>query len=265
MNTVKTFVKDIFTPNKQLGHNRQLVVLTIWVATVLIYWTFSSTKLLPSIPNIWEATKTLFANGFMGELLSSIWLCAKGMFWATIISLLIAYASVMPFFRPFTAFVGKARFMTTIGLTFLFALICQDTTSQKVSLLVFGITVFHVTSISAIISSVTKAELDYARTLKKSEWETVWEVIILGKADLVLDVIRQNFAIAWMMLAMVENLCRSEGGIGVILNDQNKVFHLDAVYSIQIMILLLGMFFDWMLGFIRKTLCPYAYITLERK
>lgn len=232
---------------------------------VLIYWTFSHTQLLPSLPNIWEATKGLFANGFLGELLSSIWLCAKGMFWATIISLVIAYLAVMPFFRPFTAFVGKARFMTTIGLTFLFALICKDTTSQKVALLVFGITVFHVTSISAIISSVTKAELDYARTLKKSEWETVWEVIILGKADQVLDVIRQNFAIAWMMLAMVENLCRSEGGIGVILNDQNKVFHLDAVYAIQIMILILGMFFDWMLGFVRKTLCPYAYITLERK
>lgn len=266
MDKIKKFIKDAFTPNKSLDSNRRAIIVTIWLIVTFGYWLFTDSTFVPSPGDIIGAAGKLFSeNGLTGALLSSIWLCGKAMFWAIVISLIIAYLSVLPFFRPFTAFVGKTRFMTTIGLTFLFALIFPSTDSQKLALLVFGILVFQVTSIASIIMSVTKPELDYARTLKMNEWETVWHVIVLGKADQVLESIRQNFAIAWMMLAMVENLARSEGGIGVILNDQNRVFHLDAVYAIQIMVLILGMFFDYVLGLIRKMLCPYAYLTLERK
>ena len=38
------------------------------------------------------------------------------------------------------------------------------------------------------------------RTLRMSEWQVVWEVIILGKIDLVFEIIRQNFAIALSLI-----------------------------------------------------------------
>jgi NitT/TauT family transport system permease protein len=136
---------------------------------------------------------------------------------------------------------------------------------MKISLLVFCIAIFMVTSFLGIIFEVKKEELDYARSLKMNEWKAVWEVIILGKADQFLEAIKQNFAIAWMMLAMVENLCRAEGGIGVILFQENKQFHLDAVYSIQILVLFVGIGLDWTLGWIRRVFCPYSVITLDRK
>lgn len=79
------------------------------------------------------------------------------------------------------------------------------------------------------------------------------------------ELARQNFAIAWMMLAMVENICRADGGIGIVLYDQNKHFHLDAVYAIQIMVLVLGMFFDWLFVKVRYILFPYVTFNLERK
>lgn len=122
-----------------------------------------------------------------------------------------------------------------------------------------------VTTFIGIIFEVKREELDYARTLKLTPWESVWEVIIKGKADQFLEATKQNFAIAWMMLAMVENLCRAEGGIGVILFQENKLFHLDAVYAIQIMVLFVGIGLDWFLGFLRRIFCPYSVITLDRK
>jgi NitT/TauT family transport system permease protein len=63
----------------------------------------------------------------------------------------------------------------------------------------------------------------------------------------------------------VENICRSDGGIGVILNDQNKHFHYDAIYGIQILILLLGMFLDFMLGVTKRFLFPYSTLKSQQK
>jgi len=39
-------------------------------------------------------------------------------------------------------------------------------------------------------------------------------VIVLGRADAAFDAMRQNAAMGWMMLTMVEGISRSEGGIG---------------------------------------------------
>ena len=96
------------------------------------------------------------------------------------------------------------------------------------------------------MESVTKEEKDYARSLKMNELKVVWNVIIRGKADLMFDLIRQNFAMAWMMLTLVENFCRADGGIGIMLFDQGHRFRLDAVYGIQIIILLTGAGLDFL-------------------
>ncbi len=256
----------IITPNKSVNGQTTLLLILIWAIGTLSYWSFSGGKFLPSPIEIIHATKNLIVGQeLLSHLTISTWLCIKAIFYAVVISLGIALLSVLPVFRPFTNVAGKARFLSTVGLTFIFAEMTADTNSLKISLLVFCIAIFMVTSFLGIIFEVKKEELDYARSLKMNEWKTVWEVIILGKADQFLEAIKQNFAIAWMMLAMVENLCRAEGGIGVILFQENKQFHLDSVYAIQIMVLFVGIGLDWTLGFIRRVFCPYSVLTLDRK
>jgi NitT/TauT family transport system permease protein len=256
----------IITPNKSINGQTTLLILLVWIFGTFMYWSFSGGKFLPTPLEIISAAKNLIVNHeFFTHLFISTWLCIKAIFFAVVISLVIALLSVLPIFRPFTNIAGKARFLSTVGLTFIFAEMTSDTNSLKISLLVFCITIFMVTSFLGIIFEVKKDELDYARSLKLNEWQTVWEVIILGKADQFLEAVKQNFAIAWMMLAMVENLCRAEGGIGVILFQENKQFHLDSVYAIQIMVLFVGIGLDWTLGFIRRIFCPYSVISLDRK
>lgn len=193
-------------------------------------------------------------------MLTSLTLCVKAMFYASVISLILAYSSVIPIFKPLTTVLSKARFLSTAGLTLLFAQITPDTSSQKTAILVFAITVFLVTSAASVIASITKDEIDYARTLKMSPYRIVWEVIIVGKASQMYDLIRQNFAIAWMMIAMVESYCRSDGGIGILLQDQGKHFHMSAVYAIQVFILCIGMGCDWILQATNKLFFPYAHL-----
>lgn len=261
---------DIITPNKSIDGNITSLIVILWCVMTFLIWNFSGHKVLPTPHAIITAGIRLVTNpdanyNAIPHLMVSTILCLKAVFYSVIISLGIAILSVLPIFRPFTNISSKARFLSTVGLTFIFAQLTETTNGEKVALLVFCISVFMVTSFISIIFEVKKDELDYVRTLKFGEWQTVWEVIILGKADQFLEAIKQNFAIAWIMLSMVENLCRAEGGVGVLLFQENKTFHLDSVYAIQVMVLIIGIGIDWSLGFIRRVFCPYSVITLERK
>jgi NitT/TauT family transport system permease protein len=183
---------------------------------------------------------------------------------ATVVSLLLAYATVMPFFRPLVALLSKLRFLSLVGLTFFFTLMARSGHQLKLSLLVFSVSVFFVTGMADVINGIPKEMFDLARTLRMGEWRVVWEVVVLNQIDKVFDVLRQNAAIGWMMLTMVEGIVRSEGGVGTILLDQNHHFRLAAVFAIQLTILLLGLFQDYSIGVFKSLVCPYAALTLER-
>ena len=63
---------------------------------------------------------------------------------------------------------------------------------------------------------------------------------------------------------MVEGISSSEGGIGMLLLNQNKHLHLDAVFAIQVVILLMGIGLDYSIGLLKKLFCPYADLQLEK-
>ena len=254
----------IFSPNKTVSKPTVLMIIGVQIVLLLLFW-YSTGELIPKPHEVLSALGNFFKEGdLVRELFVSTGLCLEAMAIAIILSLLISYLTVLPFFRPPAFLISKGRFLTLVGLSFVFTLMVSSGHSLKVSLLVFGISVFMVTSLVSMIKSIPKADFNHARTLRMSEWQTVWEVVILGKIDQVFEIIRQNFAIGWMMLTMVEGISRSEGGIGTMLLNQSKHLHLDAVFAIQIVILLVGIFMDYLIGVFKNILCPYAQLTLER-
>ncbi len=242
-----------------------MIIIGFQVLALFIAW-YATGPLIPKPHEIAAAFNKLLSEGdLLRELFVSTALCLQALAISIVISLIISYLTVVPFFRPIAFIVSKGRFLTLVGLSFVFTLMVSGGHGLKVWLMVFGITVFFVTSMVAVIRSIPKAEFDHARTLRMSEWQTVWEVVILGRIDQVFEVIRQNFAIAWMMLTMVEGISRSEGGIGTMLLNQNKHLHLDAVFAIQIVILTVGILMDYLIGIFKNIFCPYAALTLERQ
>ncbi len=241
-----------------------MIIAQLIIASLI--WFFSQSPLLPTPIEIGQAFGRLVREeNLIQELWTSMSLSLEAMAYATLFSLLIAYATVIPFFRPLAFLVSKFRFLTLVGLSFVFTLLTHSGHSLKVWLLVFGITVFFVTSMVGVVQTVSRNELNHARTLRMTEWQVVWEVIILGRFDVVFEVIRQNFAIAWALLTLVEGISRSEGGVGTLLLNQNKHFHLDAVFAIQLAILLVGIALDYGLGFLKRLFCPYASLTLDQR
>ena len=257
---------NIFLPNRAVSRSTMLTLILIEAAIALAVWVLSPFKVLPRPGEVLHALQNLWLKQGLGqELFTSFELNLTALAIAALLSTLLAYLTVLPVFRPLVVAVSKGRFLSLAGFTFIFTLLTGGGYPLKVALLVFAISVFYVTSMASVIAAVPKEAFDYARTLRMSEWRVVWEVVILGTADKAFEVLRQNAAIGWMMLTMVEGIVRSGGGIGTMLLDANKHFILAEVFAIQIVILLTGLLQDYTIGALRRFCCPYADLVLERK
>ena len=234
-------------------------MVLLQVTVTLLCWQFGSGGLIPSPLRIMDAFGQLIGSRLLlDNVLASLLLTLQAMFYSIVITLFFAYLSVIPFFHSIAQFIVKCRYLTLTGLIFVFTLLTKDGSQLKLSLLVSGIVPFFTTSFLSVIVHINRQEFELCQTLGYNRWQTLYEVIIVGKADQVFEILRQNFAIAWMMITMVEGLSMSEGGIGVLLIKYNKYNDLSHVLALQFMILSIGLCFDYLLGCLRRWLFPYT-------
>jgi NitT/TauT family transport system permease protein len=258
--------KAAFAPNRAVSSATMRLIVAAQAALALVVWWQSPFAVLPRPGEVVAAfSKLWFEQGLGRELVTSFLLNLQALALTVLISLALSYLTVLPFFRPVTVAVSKGRFLGLVGLTFAFTLMVGGGRPLKLSLLVFGMSVFFVTSMAAVVAEIPKDQFDHARTLRMNEWRVVWEVVILGTAASAIEVLRQNAAIGWMMLTMVEGISRAEGGVGAMLLNQEKHFHLAEVAAIQILILTVGLAQDYGIGVAKRLLCPWAELTLERR
>lgn len=259
-------VTSAFVPNRAISRNALRIIVASQVAIALLIWINSPFKVLPQPDEVFRAFRGLwFEQGLGRELWTSFSMNLEALALTIVISLALSYLVVVPAFRPIATAISKGRFLGLAGLTFLFTLLFGGGRPLKISLLVFSMTVFFVTSMASVVLEIPRERFDHARTLRMNEWHVVWEVVILGTADRAFEVLRQNAAIGWMMLTMVEGISRSEGGVGAMLLNQNKHFHLAEVFAIQLTILVVGLLQDYGIGVTRRLLLPYADLTLEKR
>ena len=257
---------DIFLPNRVVSQTTFLIIAALWVVGFLLVWSTSSNKVIPKPGEVFHEFGDLWNNmGLAQELMKSMELNVKALLISGVICLSLSYLTVIPFFRPVILAFSKGRFLSLVGASFIFTLLFEGGEKLKLLLLVIGMSVFLLTSMATVVAEIPKADFDHARTLRMPEWKVVWEVVILGTFDRALEVMRQNAAIGWMMLTMVEGIVRSGGGLGVMLLNENKHMKMEAVFAIQIIILIIGLGQDYFIGVVRRLACPYASLTLERK
>lgn len=255
-----------FLPNRVVSPAVMKIIIAGQAAVALAVWWLAPMRVLPRPNEVAAALGSLWMTQGLGyELITSLTLNLQAIAWSTLISLVLSYLTVIPAFRPIALAVSKGRFLGLIGLTLIFTLSIGGGHALKLSLLVFGMTVFFVTSMAAVVVELPAEVFDYARTLGMKETRVVWEAVILGTVDEAFEVMRQNAAIGWMMLTMVEGIARSEGGIGAMLLNQNKHFHIAEVFAIQLVILAVGIFQDYAIGALRRLFCPYADLLVVRR
>lgn len=237
------------------------------LVALLVFWCISPASVgIPTPIAVGVAWNTLaLSQGLLLELFTSTYVIWQAIFLSAFISVGIAAIYTADIFKPVSTFIASLRFLGFAGLTFLFTLWTNNSTSLKLALLTFGMTVFLTRSTIDVVKNIPQSDIDYARSLNLHGWRLTWELIIKGRSAEMLDLIRQNAAVGWTLLAMVEGITRSEGGIGALLLNQNKYFKLDAVFAIQLTILSYGLLQDVGLQYLRLILCPWSKLNRSDK
>ena len=253
--------RRVFFPNQVIGQPLLLMVTAFWVAAALVLWSASPWQSLPGPGEVVRAFGTLWWQQGMGpELFSTLKLILHATFLTVVISMVLSYTSIIASFRPLVAAASKLRFLGLTGLVFPFTLLTGGGHTLKVWLLTFGMSTFFVTAMAQAVLDIPREQFDYMRVLGAGEGRIFWEVVVRGTLDRALDTLRQNLAIGWAMITMVEGISRAEGGVGALILNQNKHFHLAEVYAVLIAILVVGLLLDYLMGLAVRVLCPHVLL-----
>lgn len=253
--------QKIITPFEKIGKRNEVLIIVGWLLLVIVTWIFLSRgdkHLFPSPPQVVEGMKDLISEGLFSHIFSSLGLCLKATFYALICSLIIAYLSPIPLIRPIALFLSKLRYLPLTGLTFYASMVIRDARNMQVWILVVFMSLYFITSLLSVISDIEQEEFDHAKTLGCSRWMIIYEVIIKGRLDYVIDVLRQNLAIIWMMLVSVESILVASGGLGVLIKNSDKFMNHGRIVALQIVILVIGLLLDWFLNQQRKMFFRYS-------
>lgn len=256
---------NIIQPHAAVRIHTRALIATTWALSVIGYWYLYSSPITPKPGEILQALDEIWWEGDLAYPLWVSWTTnAQALAFTAIIAPLWSYATVVPLLRDVAAAVSGLRFLSLTGLIVSFTLFFESGRSLKVAILVFGMSVFTITQLQDEVRSIPKEELDDARTLRMGPWRTVWEVIVLGKIHTVLVILRQNAAMGWALLTMVEGIARGEGGIGAMILDERKHDHYAIVFAYQLVLLLVGLGQDAVLSGFTRWLCPYEYLKEDR-
>jgi NitT/TauT family transport system permease protein len=254
-------LRNAVLPNRPVAVTTALVLVGLWAGGLLLTWVALPYQSLPTPREVWVAFGDLWWNQGMGpELGVTLRLIFHALALTVAIAMVLSYAVIIPFFRPLILAVSKLRFLGLTGLVFPFTLWTGGGYALKVAMLTFGMVSFFVTSMAQVVLEIPRVAYDHMRVLGASELRIVWEVVVRGTLDKALDVLRQNAAIGWALITMVEGISRSEGGIGALILNQNKHFKLAEVYALLFLILTIGLLLDYGMGVVIRVVCPYSLL-----
>lgn len=255
-------MKKFFTPLEGLNASNRSTIIGGWLICLLLFWFGSSlvgtTHMFPTPSQVGSGFVSLWNDGLVVHIASSVWLCTKAVFISILISLSFSYATTIPAFKPVGLFITKLRFLPLTGISFYLSLLFNDARNLQISVLVVFMTTFLTTSLMSMVKDIPEQEFDHAKTLGCNRWESLWEVVIKGRIDYVFELVRQNLAIVWMMLVTVESILVAAGGLGFLIKNQDKLGDNGKVIALQIIIVLVGLLLDFGITKIRKATFRYS-------
>lgn len=234
------------------------IITIFWVVIVLLLLEAFHSPIIPAPSQIFLSLVDMVqTSSFWDDFMRSLIVTVQAMFYSILITMVLVYASCIPAFKVFAHFASKCRYLTLTGLVTLFTFFTSDLGQLKMSLLIFGIVPYFVTTFLSIVEDIPQQQIDKAYVNRKTSWEALYEVVIVGRMDQLFEVMRENFAISWMMITMVEAYDMSGGGIGTMMIKSNRHLDLATIFAMLTAILCIGMLFDFGLSKLRLLLFDY--------
>jgi NitT/TauT family transport system permease protein len=241
-------LKELFQWNGTISGTTKMALYAFYVVMFFLIWQYFCPLGIPKPLAVWGAWKELVGQyNLLGELLNSAQTCLIAMFFTIVLTLFLAYISRIPFFSPIISILTRFRFLSLIGLSFIFLILTPSSYQAKIATMSFAILTYLLTGLTAVIRDIPQRMFNYSRTLRMGEAEVTWYTVVRGTFYEAVDLMAQNFAIAWMMLTSIECMFREYGGVGALLMNVYQRKGFEYVFAIQITILLVGLLLDSLL------------------
>lgn len=238
-------MNQLFRWNGDVSGTTKSLLIAFWIFVFLGLWQFVAPAGVPGPIKCWHAWVELVTQyNLVGELFSSAQTCLTAMALTIAAAMALAYLSRIPFFAPLVDLLTKFRFLSLIGISFIFLLFTGTSWQAKLTTMSFSILTYLLTGLLAVIRDIPQRAFNYARTLRMAEGEVTWYTVVRGTLYEACDLMVQNFAIAWMMLTSIEAMFREYGGIGALLVNVYQRKGFEYVFAIQITILVVGLLLD---------------------
>ena len=161
---------NVLAPNKVISKQTLRWLIGFQLLLLFFIWIFSPTVFLPKPKEVFQALSEMWMQGLGAELITSFLLNLQAIALSTILSLLLAYLTVIPFFRPIVTLLSKLRFLSMVGLTFFFTLMATTGHELKLYLLVFSVSVFFVTGMAEVVAAIPKEKFDQLQAFDRDTW-----------------------------------------------------------------------------------------------
>jgi ABC-type nitrate/sulfonate/bicarbonate transport system permease component len=252
-------LRQIFTPFTKVSKETYMMISLCWIAIIAVLWQNAPTLIPKPLEVGTQIITYLSDKNFYYDIYASLELTIVSMSISILIACLAAYLSTTPAFNLPVKIIMMLRFMSLLGFLFIFmSLLNGESGKVKNALLIFSIVPYFTLSLVTVISKIPQKEFDLWTTLRYNRWEQLYQIVIIGKADTIIDAIFSNFSMAWVMMTLAETKAMADGGLGVELFKADKYNHVDQVIALQFIIYTLGLFMMLGIKQLRYKLFPYT-------
>lgn len=239
----------------------------IWILVLFLFWTFTPIQGIPYPSEVLAAFQRMFASASndSSNLVYNTWTTVKlnivGLFFASVISLLIAYCSILPLLQPVNQILQWFRYLPIVAFNLVFLSIFTIGWSMKVAMLTAGMAFFLITSMTAEIAQIPRLKYELARVLNYSDWKVFWTVVLRPTLPAMIDTVAQSAAMGWVMIVAIETFNRTEGGIGAAIYSYSATNQKAEVYVYLIIIGVIAVLEDQFFYWLKRILFPYTQIS----
>lgn len=206
-----------------------------WVALIFLAWQYIPAS--PLFPRPLETARQfvrLYNLGLIVDVWVSLSVIIRSALIAFPLGALLSYIYLIGFFRPpvviFASFrnISMAAFLPTLMMMHF----AGD--ELKVIITTAVISFYFVSSVIQHFDELPQEEIDHAVCMRMSSWQILWHRVIRGKLHIVCYDFIPCLGMAWSMLSFVEGLSRTEGGLGDLFLQNDKINSYASILALAI-------------------------------
>ena len=210
--------------------------------------------ILPSPTEVVKAFPVLhFEEALVRSAVASLYRVMAGFVLSAVVA--IPLGLVMGTFPPvkhfFAPILDPLRFLPISALVPLFIVWFGIEDLQKIAFLFVGTFVYLLPLVIEAVENVDDVYLQTATTLGASKWQLVRHVLVPGSSPAIGEALRVMNGIGWTYVILAE-VINAPYGLGALITVAGKRSHVDQIFALVLVILVIGVVTDQIIRFLNK-------------